>query len=112
MPLIPTALAQSQASNEAINSLNVAAGSAGFNPENADAFFVIGVLLSYLLGLLGIVLVIYIVWGGILYITSQGEAEKAKKGMKMITNAIIGIVIILAAYGIATYLINILTQVF
>jgi len=45
---------------------------------------------------------IYMVMGGINYITSGGDAQKVESAQKHITNAIIGLVIIVAAYAIFT----------
>lgn len=45
---------------------------------------------------LGIAIIVLII-GGITYMTAGGDAEKADKGKKLIINAIIGIVIVLAA---------------
>lgn len=47
--------------------------------------------------------VIFLIVGGIQYMTSGGDDEKAKKARKMIVNAIIGIAIIFAA----TFILNI-----
>jgi len=45
---------------------------------------------------LGIAIIVLII-GGIKYMTSGGDAEKAKSGRQMIINAIIGIAIVIAA---------------
>lgn len=45
---------------------------------------------------LGIGIIVLII-GGIQYMTAGGDAEKANKARKLITNAIIGIVIVFAA---------------
>jgi len=50
----------------------------------------------------GIIAVLYLIYGGIMYITAGGDAEKATKGRTAITNAIIGIIIIAAAFAIYT----------
>lgn len=50
-----------------------------------------------------VVAVIYLVYGGLLYITAGGDAEKATKGRVAIVNAIIGIVIIALAFLIVLY---------
>lgn len=42
----------------------------------------------------------YLVYSGILYITSAGNAENAKKGQQGIINAIIGIIVIIGAWVI------------
>ncbi|MFH1749774.1 MAG: hypothetical protein ABH837_02695 [bacterium] len=44
--------------------------------------------------------VIYAIWGGYQYITSAGDAEKATAGRNTLVNAIIGLIIIGAAYAI------------
>ena len=41
--------------------------------------------------------VIYLIYGGILYITAGGDAEKATKGRTAVINAVIGIIIIFLA---------------
>lgn len=60
-------------------------------------------VLNVLLLLAGILAVLYLIWAGIMYITSAGDAERAKKGKAGIINAIIGIVIIVAAYAIIRF---------
>lgn len=54
-------------------------------------------LLTYLLYFAGIIAVIIIVWGGYLYITSAGNEEQAEKGQKAMTNAVIGVVLVIMA---------------
>lgn len=48
----------------------------------------------------GILLLIYLVFGGIMIIGSAGNPDEASKGQKIITNAIIGFVIIFTSYWI------------
>lgn len=50
--------------------------------------------------IVGVVAVIYLIWGGISYVTAGGDAEKAGKGRTTIVNAIIGIIIIIASLAI------------
>jgi len=57
-------------------------------------------LVNWGLGIVGIIAVIYLIYGGVIYITAGGDAEKAGKGRVAITNAIIGIIIIIAALAI------------
>jgi Type IV secretion system pilin len=58
------------------------------------------------LGLLGIVAVAGIVVGGFMYMTAGGNEEKAGQGTKAITAALIGLIIILSAYAIASFVIS------
>ena len=64
---------------------------------------------NWILFLAGIIAVIYLIYSGILYITAGGDAEKATKGRTGVINAVIGIIIILLAYVIVTWVGNILS---
>ena len=66
----------------------------------------IGGLISVLLGSLGIVFVIFIVQAGIMYMTAAGDPAKVDKAKKMITQAVVGLIIIVAAYSISSFVIN------
>ena len=48
----------------------------------------------------GALAVIYLIYSGILYITAAGNPDSAKKGQQGIINAVIGIVIVVAAFFI------------
>ena len=56
--------------------------------------------LNFFLGFLGLISVIMIIYGGILYVTAAGEQERVDKGKKIIMYAIVGIVIILLAFAL------------
>ncbi len=55
---------------------------------------------------IGIVAVIVIVIGGVKYMTSTGEEEKIRNAKSTITNAIIGLVVTLAAFAITEFFIG------
>ena len=61
-------------------------------------------VLNNIIGIITIVAaglaVIYLIYSGIIYITAAGNPDNAKKGQQGVINAIIGIVIIVAAYFI------------
>ncbi len=63
-------------------------------------------IIKSLLTLLGLVFVVIILYGGFMYMTSQGEQEKIKKAKQILATAIIGLIIILAAYAITTFVVN------
>ena len=43
-----------------------------------------------------------VVWGGIIYMTSNGDEEKTRKGKRIIMYALIGVVIVTGIYGMIT----------
>jgi hypothetical protein len=48
----------------------------------------------------GILLLIYLVFGGFMIISSAGNPDDASKGKQVVTNAIMGFIIIFASYWI------------
>jgi hypothetical protein len=66
----------------------------------------IGNFINVFLGTLGIVFVGMVVYGGFLYLTDGGKEENIKKAKKMMGNAVIGMVICVAAYAISTFVIT------
>jgi len=82
--------------------LDTAGGAYG----DAELIPIIGSIINILLGLLGIIFTVLIVYGGFLYMTAGGNEDQVKKAKKFITNAIIGLVIVLAAYAISSFVID------
>src|SRR3989338_2961315 len=66
----------------------------------------IGNLINAILGVVGILFVAYTVYAGYLYMTAQGDDEKTGKAKTMLGQAVIGIVIIAAAYAISNFVIE------
>jgi uncharacterized membrane protein YwzB len=71
-----------------------------------DLRAVLGNVINIALGFLGVALLIIIIYGGFLYMTSGGEEAKIKKGKNWNKNGIIGLVIILLAYAITNFVIQ------
>ena len=63
-------------------------------------------IIKVVLGFLGLLAVIIILWGGFIWMTAMGDEEKTEKAKKLIIAGIIGIIIILAAYAIAQFVIT------
>ncbi len=57
-------------------------------------------VINIILFVAGAVAVIYLIWAGFRYITAGGDTKKADEARKGIINAIIGIIVIVAAYFI------------
>ena len=50
----------------------------------------------------GVVFLIYFLLGALSWLTSQGEPEKVAKAQRYITNAIVGLVVIIASWAIVS----------
>lgn len=62
--------------------------------------------LNFFLGFLGLVAVIMVIYGGVLYVTAAGNQENIDKGKKIIMYAVVGIVIILLAFALVNTLLT------
>lgn len=75
------------------------ASMAALNPsKQASLTDFIGAIIRLLMLLAGIIAVIFIILGGYRYITSAGNQENSKAAIKSITNAVIGLIIVIAAW--------------
>jgi len=63
-------------------------------------------VVNVLLGFLGILAIIIILYGGFVWLTSAGNEEKVGQAKKIITAGIIGLVIIFISYAVATFVIT------
>ncbi|MFC1656380.1 hypothetical protein ACFL14_00215 [Patescibacteria group bacterium] len=73
---------------------------AGWFGDGADLSDVIIIILRWLLIAGVIVALFFAILGGFQYITAGGDAEKAGAGRTMLLNAIIGMIIMFAAYAV------------
>ncbi|MCX6714586.1 MAG: Ig-like domain-containing protein [Candidatus Uhrbacteria bacterium] len=63
-------------------------------------------IIRAVLGVLGIITVILVIYAGWLYMSAQGDPTKVAKSKKIITNAVIGLVIIFSSYSIASWILG------
>ena len=62
------------------------------------------------LGLLGIIFIILMVYAGYLWMTAAGNEDDVKKAKDLIEAAVIGLIIIVAAYSITHFVFNALSK--
>jgi len=70
---------------------------------------IVGNLIAAMLALTGIIFLVIMVYAGMLYMTAAGEEGKVKKAKSMLTTSVIGILIVVTAYAVTTYLVQALT---
>lgn len=63
-------------------------------------------IVNVLLGFLGILAIVIILWGGFRWMTSAGNEEKIGEAKKIIAAGIIGLIIIFTSYAVATFVIS------
>jgi len=64
---------------------------------------VVGIV-KWALGLLALVACVLVIYGGLLYLTSMGNPEKILKAKKVLTSALIGLIIIMLAWVIVFFI--------
>jgi len=63
-------------------------------------------IIRLILGFLGIIAVALVMYAGWLWMTAAGEEQKIEQAKKILKNGLIGLLIILAAYGIVSFIIS------
>jgi len=69
----------------------------------------VGTLISTVLGLIGVVLIVIIVWAGWLWLTARGNDDQVSEAKNYIKNAVIGMAIALGAFVITQFVVQTLT---
>lgn len=67
---------------------------------------IIGTIINDILIFLGVIFLILTVYAGFLWMTAGGNEETVKKAKSWLTNAVIGLIIVLAAYSITSFVVG------
>ncbi len=81
--------------------------------DPAQGFFdnmgtLISGLLNFVIIIAALLVFIYLLWGGIEWITSGGDKGKTESARNKITSAIIGLIVLAAAWALLTIVLNFL----
>lgn len=90
----------------ASDTVKKAAGCSGYGSSNFQTLLV--AILNSIIGIIGLVAVIFVIVGGIQYITSAGDVGKVKKAKDTIIYASIGIAVCALAFAIVNWVISII----
>jgi len=102
-PLPPPAM---QAQNM-LNDIGVGAGI----QTSRDLPGIIALIINVVLGLLGVIFLVLTVYAGFLWMTAREDKAVVENAQKILKNAVIGLIITLAAYAISNFVItNIVNQ--
>jgi len=85
-----------------LESVGTAAGVSTTTSLESTVGFIINIVLS----LIGVIMVVLIIYAGFLWMTAAGEPKKVEKAKDILQAAIIGLVIVLAAYAIASFVVS------
>ncbi len=83
--------------------LKTTAQTAGLSISSTNPIKIVGNIINYLLGFLGVIFLGLIIYAGFLWMTASGNSEQVQKAKELIGNAVVGLIIILAAFAISTF---------
>ncbi|MFA5133189.1 MAG: hypothetical protein WC459_00035 [Patescibacteria group bacterium] len=78
----------------------------GVELARTDIRVIIGRIIEVFLGLLGMIAVVLIIYAGWLWMSAAGDSQKIASAKKTLINAIIGLAIILSAFGITQFIVS------
>lgn len=89
-----------------------AAAKAGYSDTTSGTTFAenLGLAIRLALELVGVIFLAQMVYAGYLWMTAQGEEEQVKKSQTMIKQSIVGLIIVVGAYSITTYLVPVIVE--
>ncbi len=93
------------------NYLNEFNTGAGYQNGGTSLATIIGKAVNAILGFLGVLLILYIIWAGWTWMSAGGDDKKVATAQTRIKNAVIGMIIIFAAYAITNFVISNLNTV-
>lgn len=85
--------------------LRITAEAAGF-AEPRSLGEIAGAIIGTFLSFLGIIFLCLVIYGGFLWMTSAGNEGKVIRAKQTLTQAVIGLIIILSAYSITYFVFN------
>ncbi|MFA6105837.1 MAG: Ig-like domain-containing protein [Patescibacteria group bacterium] len=100
----PAVHAQTTLGGEIQTSNNMFQAASGLADQ--DIRVIIAKIIRSALAFVGIVLVVIILYGGFIWMTAGGNDERVNQAKRIITNGVIGLVVILSSYGIASFVIR------
>lgn len=87
--------------------LNASGSQAGFDVKTPDQLpIIIGTVIKTALGIVGVVFLVLMVYAGYTWMIARGDEGKVEKAKDTMVNCIIGIVIVVGAYAITSFLVS------
>jgi len=113
IPVVVFGLANfARAQGGILDQLSETGKAAGYDPSvKSDITVMIGAVIRSLLGIVGTLFMVLIIYAGIMWMTAQGSEEKVAKAKKILSNSVIGLIIVIISYFVVEFLFDILIQV-
>ncbi|MBI4253170.1 hypothetical protein HY623_03280 [Candidatus Uhrbacteria bacterium] len=86
--------------------LNETARNAGYQTTNVSIPQFVGTVINAALGIIGVIFLVLIVYGGMLWMLSEGDETKIGSARGLIFHSIIGLILVLSAYAITSFVVG------
>ncbi|MFH1111780.1 MAG: hypothetical protein V1712_01780 [Patescibacteria group bacterium] len=84
--------------------LKITADFAGLPISDATPISIVSRIVNVVLGFLGVLFIVLILYGGFMWMTSSGNEEKITKAKNIIGNSVVGLAIVLASFTISMFI--------
>ena len=79
--------------------------------QEATPASIIGQIIGIALGLVGVIFLVLMVYGGFLWMTARGNTKQVEDAKNLIISAVIGIIIVAGAYVVTNFVLEAITGV-
>ena len=92
---------------ERLKKLGTDEGGLGYQEIDEEYYFAdtVGSIINVILGFLGVIFVVLIIYGGFIWMTAQGSEEKVGDARKIIVNSSLGLAVVMLAYLITWFVV-------
>lgn len=74
-----------------------------------DLYPVLGDIIAVILSVIGVIFIIFIIYAGYLWLTASGNEQKVDKAKDILKQSLIGVAIVIGAYAISYFFIQIVS---
>lgn len=106
LSLIPLIALHAAVLTPAGTGLPETAANAGYQTRGTSVPQFVGVVVNAALGIIGVVFLVLIVYGGMLWMLSEGDETKVGSARGLIFHSIIGLILVLSAYAITSFVVG------
>lgn len=104
-PVLASANSWTDRANEGgLSSIGESYGEAG--APQKSIYSIVATIVRIVLSLLGVIFVVLLILAGFKYMTSGGDQDKIKEAVGQIRNAVIGLIIVVTALAITTFVVD------
>jgi len=106
LPVFAMKASAQQADSNNLFGVSIVNNGLGNSLAQGDPRTIVAKIINFALGFLGVIAVGLILYGGFKWMTAAGNEEKVSEAKKLLGAGVIGLIIILAAWAIATFIIG------